>query len=422
MGRRIRAAWGVVLLALVLTGTVLAPATSASAASRPIRGDYFGVQDDSLRNASPAWGAARIWGAWCTVQPTAGTDVKKSADRALGRAFALNGLAERSRVTVHLGHPAPWVFGNHPQAAKGGNKNVWYCKAKRSVTAFPSAKSLRSGRVRAAYTAYVAAVIKAAKPYLSARKSNKLVLQAWNEPNLGSGGRVKYKIPGAARTWTQAAESLRQQERVMRQVAQSLIPGRFEISSPAMYGKPTKLGTPYFRLQAKKRTVDSFSLNFYTLRVKTVNGSLSQWRSKASRAKRLVTRYKALRSVPIWITETNHSLVNVRGDKRNQKATWSAPAAQRRLVEVTTLEAMRLGFAGIEWYQGTTRQTAVNTRPGTPATVATRQLRTELEGRRLLSCSSRKGVSVCTFSARKGSKSVKVRWTSGGSRGVTILR
>lgn len=408
------------LTALLLAWLVLVPAGAADAAPRPIRKDYFGVQDDHQRNASPSYGSARMWAAWCTIQPRPGINATKGARQVLGRAFKLNAEAGRTRVTVSLGHPPPWVYGNHRNALK--RVGVWYCGAKRSTIAFPSAPSLRAGgRVRQAYAAYVTAVIKAAKPYLAESKANRLVLQAWNEPNLGSGGKINTRIPGAARTWTQAAASLQEQERIIRAIASRLIPGRFEITTPSMYGKRTKLGTPYFRAQARARTVDSVSLNFYTLYVKSPNSSIKKWRSKAASAKRVVTRHKALRSLPIWITETNHNLVNSR-KQTNRTPTWTTPAAQRRLMEVTTLEAMRQGFAGIEWYQGSLAQTAVNTRPGSVATHANARLRDLLVGRVLVRCKAGKTNSWCVFSAKKGSPAIRVSWSAKGAAGIVVGR
>ncbi len=411
------------LLGVLLSGLVPAPASAAPVQPRQVRPDFFGVQDDQQRNDAPVWGAARIWGGWCAIQPSAGTNVVQSANRVLGQAFALHASTRRTRVTISLGHPPPWVYGNHPQATRRGNPRVWYCGAPRSVTAFPSVTVLRAGPVRDAYVRYVAAVITSAEPYLVAHPANRLVLQAWNEPNLRNGGKVTYRIPGAARTWKQAAESLRLQERIMRAVAQQLIPGRFEISSPALTGRRTKLGTPYFRAQAKDRTVDSFSLNFYTRVHGSVNSSLKRWRYEAGRAKRLVTRYKRLRGVPIWITETNHQLVNRRHDLRNLRPKWSAASAQKRMAEVTTLEAIRHGFAGLEWYQGNPKQqTALDVRPGTPATQSVLALRAELEGRWLTACRVRKKQTTCSFSARPGSPPIRVMWSRRGTAGVTILR
>lgn len=406
------------VLAVVLTAVVALPATPASAIpGHVVRPEYFGVQDDRQTNGSDGFGAARMWAAWCTVQPSPRVPAARAASRALSRGFALNAAAGRNRLTVSLGHPPPWVFGNHARSLK--RIGIWYCKQKRSAVAFPSPASLRAGPVRAAYAAYVAGVVAAAKKYLAADRSNRLVLQAWNEPNLGSGGRVSGRIPGTARTWTQAAESLREQERIMRAVARRLIPNRFEITTPSMYGKPTRLGTPYFRLQAKARTVDSVSLNFYTLYVSSPTSSLKRWRSRAAEARGLITRYRSLRGLPIWITETNHNLVNSR-KQTNRKPVWAAPAAQKRMVDVTTLEAMRLGYAGIGWYQGSLSQTAVNVRAGTPAAVANRQLRDRLVGRRVLGCGTRKGQSWCVFSARKGSPPLRATWASNGSSGVTF--
>jgi hypothetical protein len=414
--RLVSVGMGALLAATVVAGP-------ASAASRPITPEFFGVQDDLVRPmAGHAWGSARLWAAWCTVQPRAGMPVGPAAEQALGRQFGVFADAGVSRLTLSLGHPAPWVFGDHPRAVAKKTERVWFCGQHASVTSFPTASSLKSGPVRDAYSQYVAAVIAAARPYLDANPANKLVLQAWNEPNLLNGGTVTHRIPGSARTWKQASDSLRAQERIIRQVARATIPGRFEVTSPSLYGKRTALNTAYFKDQARSRTVDSFSINFYTLRQKSVNKSLSLWRSKASTAQKLITRHRSLKKVPIWITETNHNLINGIPDQGNVTGFWATPAVQKRLVEVTTMEALRKGFAGIQWYQGTDPQTAVRTLTGTPATEASAALRAELEGRQLVRCTTKRSRTTCSLTARAGSGPIKVTWSAKGSAGVTILR
>lgn len=408
-----------VFTALLLVGSLGGP---VAAGPRPITPEFFGVQDDRAQPPDPqAWGSARVWAAWCTVQPTAQTDLATSVPRRLGPAFETYAASGTRRVTVSLGHPAAWVFGEHPTAVSTRHTRIWYCQYAAANTSFPTARSLRSGPVRDAYEAYVRSVIESAGPYLAAHPDNRLVLQAWNEPNLRSGGTVRHRIPGAARSWSQAVASLRQQELILRRVASQAIPGRFEITSPSLYGKRSALNTAYLKAQARRATVDSISLNFYTLRQGNVNRSLALWRKKAAVAKRLVTRHKSLRKVPIWLTETNHNLVNGIPDDSNQTGVWALPEVQRRLVEVTTMEALRQGFAGLQWYQGTLLQTAVNTRPGTPATAASKALRTQLEGRRLVRCATRRSTTTCALTARPGSGPIKVRWSAKGSAGVTII-
>lgn len=405
--------------ALVLT----LPAPPASAKARPITPEYFGVQDDGAGVPDDlAWSTGRVWAAWCTIQPTRETEVADAAQRRLGPTFAMYAGTATTRLTVSLGHPSPWVFDNHRLAVSSKGVRVWYCEYAAANTSFPTVRTLRSEPVKSAYADYVRAVIDAARPYLDANAENTLVLQAWNEPNLLNGGTITNRIPGAARSWKAASASLREQERIMRRVATELIPGRFEVTSPSLYGKKTALGTRYFKDQAKRRTIDSISLNFYTLRQGTVNKSLARWRTRAGVAKRLVTKHKRLRKVPIYLTETNHNLVNHQGDYGNLTTRWAAPAAQQRMVEVTTMEAIRRGFAGIQWYQGTPTQTAVDTRPGTVATEAGKALRAELVGRRLVKCRTKKSRTTCTFSARPDSGRIKVSWSSKGSRGVTISR
>lgn len=402
---------------IILISTLLA--VPSQAAAKPIHHTFFGVQDDHQTNHSTAYGAARLWKPWCQIQPSAQVPARTGADRILAPAFAANAKAQRTRVTVLLGHPAPWVYNNHPNAHK--KTGLWYCAQNRSGIAFPSVALLRTTRVRAAYVNYVAAVISAAEPYLAANPANRVALQAWNEPNVGSGGNVKTGIPGAATSWKRAASSLREQERLIRAVARRMIPGRYEITSPSFVGKSGKLVRAYFGAQAKARTIDSASVNFYTQNVSTPNGSLRQWRTNAAKAKRIVTRYKALRGLPIWITETNHNLINYSPRQTNMRRPWTAPSVQRRLAEVTTMEAMRLGFAGIEWYQGALAQTAVNTRPGTPATAATARLNSALRGRTIIGCGTNKGVSWCRLSARPGNRAIRVTWANSGAGGVQLF-
>ena len=414
--RRIASTVAVVLV-------VVAGAAPAAEAPAPVVPEFFGVQDDQVRPLDPAaWATGRLWAAWCTVQPSPELEVVRAARDALRPAFKTFAASDTRRLTVSLGHPAPWVFGDHPAAVRERPKRVWYCDRHASVTAFPSASTLQSGPVGEAYVAYVEAVIRAARPYLASNPRNMLVLQAWNEPNLRNGGTVQERIPGAARTWREASDSLREQERIIWRVAAALIPGRFEVTSPALYGKPTALGAVYLKQQARSRTVDSFSLNVYTVREDSVNRSLDLWRAKASSAKRLVTRYRALRFLPIWVTETNHNLVNGIPDDSNVQGQWADPGTQKRLVEVTTMEALRLGFAGLQWYQGSPTQTAVTTLPGSPAAQAVKALRAELMGRMLTGCSTRAAVTTCTLSARTDSGPIQVRWSRSGALGVEVLQ
>ena len=398
-------------------------AGEASAASKRIKPEFFGVQDDRYgRDDTGAWGTARIWAAWCTLQPTAETDLRDSVDDQLGDVYRTYADAGVTRLAVSLGHPASWVFNDHPVAFSRESTSIWFCDFNAANTSFPTVKNLRSGPVRGYYITYISAVIEAARPYLEANRRNTLVLQAWNEPNLKNGGSVRTAIPGAADSWKKASKSLREQERIMRAVVRDLIPGRFEISSPALYGKKNTLNKHYFKAQAKDRTIDSVSLNMYTLRQKSVNRSVALWRRKARVAKEVVTRQRRLRNIPIWLTETNHNLQNGTGDVGNRDGVWAKPKVQRRLVEVTTMEALRRGYAGIEWYQGSPTQSAVNTRPGTPASRASLALRTQLLKRKLVRCSTRKSWTTCTLSSRPGSRSIQLKWSLKGTKGVRIRK
>jgi hypothetical protein len=416
---------GVITTVALLVGALLVstPVDPAAAAGRRITPEFFGIQDDLGRPNEPgAWRTARMYAKWCMVQPTASADAAADAERALGRAFRTNRDLGVTRLTVAFGHPAPWVFGDHPAAVARSNRHIWFCGGSAAGGTVPKASALRSGPIRDAYVTYVAGVITAARTYLDANPANTLVLQAWNEPNLRNGAKITRAIPRSARSWKQAARSLQEQERILRRIASSMIPGRFEITSPSMYGKRTTLGKHYFRYQAKKgkRTIDSVSLNFYTLREKSMTKSIARWRQKAVRAKRVVTKHKRLRKLPIWITETNHNLINGIPSTSNVDGFWATERVQRRLVEVTTMEALRLGFAGIGWYQGSPRQTAVNVQQSMPATAASIALRNELLGRKVRKCKVRRKKTTCWLTARPGSRSIKVSWSKKGSSGVRI--
>ncbi len=407
--------------ALTASALLVIPVAPASAAGRPITPESVGIQDDLARPNDPgAWGSARMYAKWCQVQRSAGSDPTTAAEDVLGRVFRTHRDMGVTRLTVSFGHPAPWLFNNHPAALAKSNKRIWFCGGAAAGGSFPSVAMLRSTTTRSAYEAYVAGVITAGKQYLDANPANKLVLQAWNEPNLLNGGAPTKKIPGAARTWKQVSDSLREQERILRAVASTMIPGRFEITTPSIYGKKSTLNTYYLRAQAKKRTVDSISMNFYTLRQKSVNKSLSLWKGKAARAKKLVTRHKKLRKLPIWITETNHNLINGIPNRGNVTGFWATPRVQKRLVEVTTMEAMRQGYAGIQWYQGSPEQTAVNVMSGTVATKASTALMGQLVGRRVTKCKVTRSTTTCTLSGRPGSGAIKVSWSKNGSAGVSV--
>lgn len=420
--RRLARAGLAATAALTAGALVVIPVSPASAAGRPITPEYVGIQDDLIRpNQAGAWGSARMYAKWCLVQKDASLDPAAAAESVLGGAFRTHADMGVTRLTVSFGHPAAWFYDNHPAATANSNKRIWFCGGAAAGGTFPSVTMLRSAGARSAYQAYVAGVISAGQQYLAANPTNKIVLQAWNEPNLLNGGAPTKKIPGAARTWKQASDSLREQERILRAVASSMIPGRFEITSPSLYGKKTQLNKYYFKAQAKSRTVDSISLNFYTLRQKSVNKSLALWKKKAATAKKLVTKYKKLRRLPIWITETNHNLINGIPYTGNVTSFWAKPGTQKRLVEVTTMEALRQGYAGIQWYQGAPVQTAVNTQAGSVATAASTALMGELVGRRVSKCTVRKSTTTCRLTARPGSGAITVRWSKEGSAGVSIF-
>ena len=423
---------GLAVAALVLGSAAAAPdaraavgapkgGTYASSWLVPVDATFFGVHDDQALRVDPSqWGTGRMHASWCDVAPTAGTDVQEKADSLLKHTFRVNAKNDVRRLNVTLGHPATWVFQAHANAVRPAY--IWYCEHALANTSFPTRASLISGPVRDAYSAYVRAVIVAADHYLEADLANRIVLQAWNEPNLANGGQVKRRIPGAARTWTQAAASLQEQERIMRQVAEALIPGRYEISSPAMYGKSNALMSAYLRAQAKKRTVDSVSLNFYTHNT-TPTTTMAKWTTKAARAIRLVRAYKKLRTLPVWITETNHNLINGKpGVRSNLEGKWASAEVQEHLVEVTTAQALRLGYAGLEWYQGALDQVAVNTRAGSVGAVAAKAFLSEVSGRTLTSCRTKRTVTTCTLSGRDlTDPAIRMRWSGKGLDGVTFV-
>ncbi len=426
--------WGAFVV-LVLAISRLAPASPASAAMgapsgggpgspwrTPVGDPYLGVHDGQGKPVGPnLWGTSRVLALWCAVQPIRGINVTDSARTRLDGEYAKNAANGVRRLNVTLGHPAAWVFKDAKAARSTKNVPARYCQHTLANTSFPTRKSLASGPVRTAYVEYVRAVIRASKNYLAANGANKLVLMAANEPNLRSSGQVSRTIPGAARSWEEAAASLQKQERIMRKVAQQMIPGRFEITSPAMYGKQNAGATAYFKAQAKYRTIDSISLNFYTFGV-TPAKALASWRAKATRALKVVKTYQRLKRVPVWITETNHNLVNGNPrDRSNISSDWMSGPTQKHLAQATLAEAMRMGFAGIEFYQGSASQVALKYYPGTVAFQSTRSLFVLLAGRKLQKCTTTKSIVTCSFSARPIDGPVQLRWSAKGLSGVTVI-
>jgi hypothetical protein len=415
------------LAATITTAVTLTSVVPANAAttegSKPITvtPETFGNQDDgNTGNTGETYSTGRVWAAWCTVQPELTTTNTEMVNN-VKPAFDAN--LRTTRLNVTLGHPPVWVYNNTKAAANQKGIFLWYCQFASANLTTPTVTMLKTTPTGALYKQYVRNVITAAGGYLAADPANKLVFEGWNEPNLRSGSIITSKIAGGVNTWPAAANSMQQQERYIREVGNEMIPGRFEVSSPAVYGKRTPFTDAYWAAQSNHRTIDSVSVNFYTHN-STPNLSLQEWRRKAAKANLSVREHRKLRNVPIWVTETNHNLVNFNGNKSNLRAPITSPATQTRLTEVTLLEGLRAGYKGIEWYQGALPQTAVNTRPGTPGYAAVNRVRNVLVGRKLVKCRDVTAMStVCVFTkktATLGSEPVTATWSLVGTNGVTF--
>jgi hypothetical protein len=266
--RRFGAALAAVVIALVLAVTSMGPAGAAPgppARSWPITPAALGTLYGSV---APGFASLRIWGpaAWCYIQPTPDADIAANLERnvapQLDQVAAAGGTA-----VLTIGHPPPWVFGNHKNAVR--RTPTWSCGDHAAGRAIPTLASLRPDRdgnpslQAQRWRDYVGQVV----DFLAQRYggTTPIVLESWNEPNIPAGLEPGMPIPGAARTATEAAQSLHAYDAI----AFDVIRAKQATSWLTMASSTTILRwdtftKAYFAAHNRARRIDQVHFNLYS--------------------------------------------------------------------------------------------------------------------------------------------------------------
>ena len=425
MGRSRRLAVAGVVLGLVAAG-LGAPAQATPTRNWPVSpsavGSLYGNPDPGGLASVRVWGSA----IWCYMQPTADADVAANLHAnlapTLDRAAAAGGTA-----IVTMGHPAPWVFENHPRAV--APTKLWACGDHASGVAIPSPASLKSRRSGAPsvqaqrWANYVGAVV----DYITARYAGRLkvVLETWNEPNLSSGLNYKLRIPGAASTMKQAVSALHTYDSIAYDVIRSKgARGTVSLGSSALFTRANSFSTNYLKAHNKKRRINAIHVNVYGFNGKSPTKMVADWDRRVAKFRKRVAKFSKLRSLPMRVTEANLNLVNRDGNRTNLRTSTTKPAAQRRLATATQMNAYYWGYSSVHWLvPWRLEQTAVHVRsePGNPARDSLAVLQGALQGRTFAGCSHRKRLRTCTFVTPSGPRA-RVVWRTSGSSKVRLSR
>lgn len=426
MEKRNRGKFGAAAVASIFLATSLsAPATAVIPAGFPVTSGSFGLMYGSADSTSLS--AVRAWesATWCRVQPSEDADMNSNLQVILGGQLDTQIALGATTVIVGLGHPAPWVFGN---AAQAGRAAVEYaCGNNAAGVSIPSPASLRPSRngtpsVQATrWSNYVAAVV----DFLNVRygQSLNVLLQVYNEPNLTSGLDVKRKVPGAAHTIKDAVASLHTLETIAGGIVASRANPAIKLTSTSMFQRPNEFFRRYMAAQNKRPVVSSLAFNIYSAKAKSPEKMVDEWNMRVALVKRVVNKYKRLRRLPAFITETNLNLVNNNHDNSNLKASVTNDDQQRRLATAIQMNAFYYGFAAVYWLTPGPRQAAVTisyTSGGT-ARNALAVLRSQLVDRVLMSCRNKANVRTCVFRDPTGGRpDARVLWRNHGSSRVSL--
>ena len=425
MGRSRRLAVAGVGLGLVAAG-LGAPAQAAPTRNWPVSpsavGSLYGNPDPGGLASVRVWGSA----IWCYMQPTADADVAANLHANLSPTLD-SAAAAGGTAIVTIGHPAPWVFENHPRAV--APTKLWACGNHASGVSIPSPASLKPRRSGAPsvqaqrWADYVGTVV----DYITVRYAGRLkvVLETWNEPNLSSGLNYKLRIPGAASSMKQAVSALHTYDSIAYDVIRSKgARGTVSLGSSALFTRPNSFSTRYLKAHNTKRRINALHVNVYGFTSKNATKMVSDWDRRVARFRKRVVKFRKLRSLPLHVTEANLNLVNRDGNRTNLRASTANPAAQRRLATATQMNAYFRGYSSVYWLvPWRPEQTAVHVRsePGNPARDGLAVLQGALEGRALVGCSQRKRLRTCTFAGPSG-KRARVVWRTSSSSKVRLSR
>jgi hypothetical protein len=411
------------MAASMLVGVL--PAAAAPSRTWPVTpgtlGSLYGTVDPGGMTSLRIWGAA----AWCYVQPTPDADIAANLDRLV--AGRLDAVARAGGTAVMtIGHPAPWVFDNHPSAVR--RTATWSCGDHAAGRAIPSYKSLRPKRDGSPtlqarrFRDYVGSVV----DYLAAHYHGglKVVLETWNEPNIRAGLDPKLRIPGSARTSKDAAKALHALDTIAYDVIRAKgARGWLRLGSSPLILRANTFVKTYLKAHNRKRRVNEIHLNVYSYRTKSVNRAVAKWDSRAKKARKLVRKYRKLRTLPMALSEVNLNLIN-HDSGLNLRSSFTNAEAQRRMATATQMNAYYHGFSAVYWLAPWRQmQTAVyvRTEPGNPARDALATLQSTLLGKRLIKCTQKKKVRTCTFRGPGRAKTL-VMWRSSGSSRVRATK
>lgn len=420
---RVAGAAGGGLAVAGLAVSALAPAGAIAPSGIAVTAGSFGVMygptDTTSLSAVRAWENAT----WCRVQPTENADISANLAAMLGSQLDQQIAQGATTAIVGLGHPAPWVFGNSPQAGKSAVE--YSCGNNAAGVSIPSSASLRPNKdgspsVQAARWAnYVQSVVS----FINERYGRNLnvLLQVYNEPNLTSGLNVKRGVPGAAHTVKDAVASLYTYEKIASGIVAGTGNPAIKLTSTSMFQKPNEFFMRYMAVQNKAPVVSSLSFNIYSAKGKTPDAMVTEWNKRVSIVKSKVNKFGKLRRLPAYITETNLNLVNNGHDKSNLKTSVSNADQQRRLVTSTQMDAFFYGYSAVYWLTPSPSQAAVQIgyAPGGVARDALGVLRGQLINRVMTTCKSKSGVRTCYFRDPTGARGdVRVIWRNHGASKV----
>ena len=415
---------GIVTIGLLVAGTAT-PAGAVSTRSWPVTpasvGSLYGTVDPG------GIGSIRVWGSaiWCYAQPTADASVAANLEALLAPSLDPLRDAGGGTAIVTIGHPAPWVFDNHPRALRP--TKLWSCGDHASSVSIPSTASLKPNKdgspsVQAQrWEAYVAAVV----DFIVARYQGAIhvELETWNEPNLSSGLDPKLKVPGAAQSAKDAALALYRYESIARDVINSRgAQGIISLGSSALFTRKNTFSETYLKAHAKSPRIDAVHFNIYGFNAKTPTGAVSDWDKRAASVRSRLNKFKRLRSLPVYLTEANLNLVNKNSNRTNLKAAFRSDNEQRRMATATQMNAYFRGFQSVYWLVPWREQQAsvfIKTHAGNPARDSLTVLQTALQGRTFAGCTSKKSVRTCTFVGGEGGRA-RVLWRVSGASTVRV--
>ena len=425
MRRRIRGAVaGLLTVGLVATGAVT-PAGAAPTRVWPVTptslGSLYGTVDPGGISSIRVWGSA----IWCYMQPTADASVQANLEASLAPILDPVRDSGGGMAIVTIGHPAPWVFDNHPRAVRP--TKWWSCGDHASSVSIPSSAALKPNKdgtpsVQAQrWAAYVGAVV----DFIQNRYQGGIhvELETWNEPNLSSGLDPWLKVPGAAQSAKDAALALYRYEAIAYDVIRAKgAQGSITLGSSALFTRKNTFSETYLKAHARSPRIDAVHFNIYGFNAKTPSRAVADWDKRAGGVRSRLAKFKKLRSLPVYLTEANLNLVNTNSNRTNLKAAFRTDNEQRRMATATQMNAYYRGFRAVYWLVPWREQQAsvfLKTNAGNPARDSLAVLQSALQGRTFTGCTSKKSVRTCTFYAADGGRA-RVMWRVSGASTVKV--